>query len=288
MTPENWQEVVNAFVIQTATEGRTHHEEWRLMLERVGEVAGAAALGNVLERTTPEIYRASMFMTGWAAGDPKRAVEWFQGQPPERQQLLFSHLLSGLARSDPKQAFSLLVDKPHHEWELNVPAIMDGAIQLGGFRAAEDLYAFIAQRPDVPSVRRGAVFYTLAQRRIAMDAARGDRAGSLVWLDHQLPSAGGGAVRQIINSAAQANPARALAWLDERADRMLPTQSQSGYTAAVEVWYRQAPEQLAAWIDANPGHPRRDVIAQAAAKLAPRASQNEVLQPGEAAAGVRQ
>ncbi|MDQ3621460.1 MAG: hypothetical protein M3463_03100 [Verrucomicrobiota bacterium] len=274
VTPENWKDVIKAFVIQTGTEGRTHREEWRLMLERVGQVAGAEALRDALERKSPDVPRAFYFIIGWAAADPTRAVEWFQAQPPDRQQLLFSQLVTGVARSDPKQALSLLFDKPPPQWERSVPGIIDGAIQLGGFRAAEDLYTSIARRPDVPVAGRGKVFYELAQRKVAMDTARGDPAATLAWVDHRLGETGPGATREIIRGAGKANPARTLAWLDERADRMVPEQSRTAYTALAEVWHQNAPEQLAGWISANPDHPQREAIAQTAARLAPREAQN--------------
>src|SRR5690349_8690147 len=42
LTPENWTSIVDAFVVQRRSEGRTFREESSLMLDRIGEVCGIA------------------------------------------------------------------------------------------------------------------------------------------------------------------------------------------------------------------------------------------------------
>lgn len=261
VTPHNWQGIIDAFTTQATEEGRVRPDEWKLMLEHVGAVAGAAAIREALTRGLRAELGADLF-TGWAMGNPKAAIEWLQGQPIEMQEELFNYLLAGVGKSDPKQALTLLVGQPQEVWESNMAAIIDGAIQLGGFRGAEELYAGIRARADIPSPAKGNVFYELAQRKIAIAAARGDPAETLVWLDGYLSDAGPFATMQMIRSAAAADLPGTVAWLEERVNRMGPAQLQRAYNAVAETWQAQAPEEFIAWVEAHPDHSQHDAMAE--------------------------
>jgi hypothetical protein len=91
VTPGNWKEVVEAFRRQTIAQGRTHGDLWDLMLERVGEVAGATAVAEMATSTdVNEQKRAGTIFKGWAATNPKEAVQWFNQQSAELQSKLFT------------------------------------------------------------------------------------------------------------------------------------------------------------------------------------------------------
>ena len=266
ITRDNWREVKSAFSIQTREEGRWQPNEWRLMIERVGEVAGAEALAEAMEAANPsDQNRARDILIGFAAGDPKAAVEWFQAQPAGTQQQFFNQLLSGLGRSDPSRALALLNDQPHPLWETNVPAIIDGAIQLGGFRAVEDLYASIRDRADVPSPGKGMIFYEMARRQVTIATDRKDPTRTLDWFDRYLAVTGPGATKEIIACAAKADASKTLVWLEGRADRMPSDQLPAAYATVAKMSQAQGPEQFAAWMNVHPLHPQHDTMAQAVA-----------------------
>ncbi|HET6410021.1 MAG TPA: hypothetical protein VFG14_19175, partial [Chthoniobacteraceae bacterium] len=66
VTPENWREVMDAFVRQTAFEGREHDAEWKLMLHRVGEVGGVDGVVAALnENGAGREHRARHLFEGW-------------------------------------------------------------------------------------------------------------------------------------------------------------------------------------------------------------------------------
>src|SRR4029434_9496349 len=98
-----------------------------MIVEQIGAVVGASAISEALSSSkAEETALACDLFTGWAMGNPTAAVEWFQQQAPEIREEFFTHLLTGLGRSDPKQALGLLVGRPQEIWERNTPAILEG------------------------------------------------------------------------------------------------------------------------------------------------------------------
>ncbi|MBC8096644.1 MAG: hypothetical protein H7Y43_12615 [Akkermansiaceae bacterium] len=277
LTPENWRGAIDGFAVQTKTEGRWQVDEWNLMIERVGEVAGAEALAEALQTgNASDLFRARKLLTGFAAGDAKAAMAWYREQPPERQQLLLNDLLAGLGRSDAKQAMALILDQPRETWEPNATSIISGAIQTGGFRAADDLFAAIRHSPNAPDPLKSKVLYDLIKWQMTTGV---EPAKLMDWLDPYLAMAGPNAVKETVTLAAKADPVKALAWLDQRASRMVPPQSSSAYAIVAGIMQAQAPQQFATWMNANADHPHRDVMAQTAAAARLRSGQtNEAMQ----------
>jgi hypothetical protein len=262
ITPENWRGALEAFHIQTKAEGRLQPDEWKLMIERVAEVAGAEALADALRSESSALVpRARLLLTGFAAANPTAALEWFQAQPPERQQQFFNNLISGLGRSDPKRAMTLILDQPREIWQPNVTSIVDGAIQSGGFRAAEDLLVSIKSRSDVSLDFKGKVLMDLLERHITNYT---EPMEVLEWFDPHVSLAGPITIRKSLSAAAKVDPMKTLGWLEERADRIAPKQVPVAYAAIAEVLQAQNPAQFVAWMNANPNHPQHDSMAQVA------------------------
>ena len=254
--------MIEALKVQLKTEGRIDPNEWKLIVERIGEIAGAEAMTLALNSPQgPDMQLAQELLIGWAAGNPKDATGWFKGQPAEVREQFLSNLLTEVARSDPKQAVTLLFDQSQTVWESNTPGIVEAAMQLGGYRAAEELYTSIRDRSDIPNARKGNIFYEVAQKRIAIDSARGEATATLGWLDERLSEAGPWATMQVIRSAAEGNAPATLTWLDEHAARMTPLQIERGYGALTQVWAAREPERFAEWLETSPTNPQHDTMA---------------------------
>jgi hypothetical protein len=268
VTPENWRDVMDAFVRQTAFEGREHGEEWKLMLHRVGEVAGSEAVLDALNSNgMNRDHRARNALEGWAMASPDAALAWLQAQTPENQKILIPAMLYGLARSSPVQALDFaLAQKDSQTRNSAIPDIVNGAVQQGGFRKGEELLASAMNRPGIDETMKKNLFYALTQKRLAMARLRNAPMDSLQWLDGYLGESspvGPIAVREVVASAAAVDPSAAMQWLDQRAERLTPALSIPGYTAALQAVYKQSPQQFTTWLTANQTHPAHDVLVEA-------------------------
>lgn len=268
VTKENWHDVMDAFTRQTAFEGREHGEEWKLMLHRVGEVAGPDAILDALNSNgANRDHRARNMLEGWTMANPDAALAWLQAQALEHQQILIPAILYGLARSSPVQALDFaLAQKNPETRDGAIPDIVNGAVQQGGFRKGEELLASVMNRPDIDDAVKNKIFHELARKRLTMARLRDMPMESLQWLDGYLGEkspAGPGAVGQIVASAAAMDPSAAIQWLDQRAERLTPVQSIPGYTAALQGVYKQSPQQFTTWLTANQTHPAHDVVVEA-------------------------
>jgi hypothetical protein len=267
ITPENWREVMDAFTRQTAFEGREHGEEWKLMLHRVGEVAGPDGVLDALNSNgVNRDHRARNTLEGWAMANPDAALAWLQAQSPEHQQILIPAMLYGLARSSPVQGLDFaLAQKNPETRDGAIPDIVNGAVQQGGFRKGEELLASVMNRPDIDETVKSKLFYELARKRLIMARLRDIPMESLQWLDGYLGErspAGPNAVKEIIASAAATDPSAAIQWLDQRAERLTPAQSIPGYTAALQAVYKQSPQQFITWLTVNQSHPAHDILVE--------------------------
>jgi hypothetical protein len=268
VTPENWREVMDAFLRQTAFEGREHGEEWKLMLHRVGEVAGADGVLDALSWDgAGREHHARNTLEGWAMANPDAALAWLKTQSYDHQQILNPAMLYGLARSAPVLGldFALAQSNPEAR-DRAIPDIVNGAVQQGGFQKGEELLAAVMNRPDIDQAVKSKIFDELARKRLAMARLRDMPMESLQWLDNYLGErspAGPKAVGQIVANAASRDPAATMQWLDQRAERLTPAQSVPGYTAALQAVYKQSPQQFTTWLSANETHPAHDVLVEA-------------------------
>src|SRR4030095_11492074 len=95
---------------------------WKLMLHRVGEVAGPEAIFDALNSNgANRDHRARNTLEGWTMANSDAALAWLQTQSLEHQQILNPAMLYGLARSSPVQALEFALAQ-------NTPELRDGAI----------------------------------------------------------------------------------------------------------------------------------------------------------------
>ncbi len=264
LSPESWRGAVDAFTVQTNTEGRWQIDEWHLMIERVGEVAGVEALGEAIRLgKASDIYRAQRVLTGFASADPKGAMEWFKKQPPELRPQFFNSLLAGLGRSDGKTAIALILDQPRDTWEPGAARIIEGAMQSGGFRAGEELFEFIKSRSDVPDPLKGKILFDLVQKKITTGAEAPKLLG---WLEPYVEMLGPNTMKETLMYAAKADATKSLAWIEGRASRMQSPQVPLAYGTVGGYLQSQNPAEFTAWLTANPEHLQRDAMIQGGAR----------------------
>jgi hypothetical protein len=265
----NWREVMDAFTRQTAFEGRELGDEWKLMLQRVGAVAGEEAVIDALQSTgANRDHRARNTLEGWIMADAATAVAWVKAQPQEAQEILNGAVIYGLARLAPTQAleFALqLSNRATRDW--GIGEIVNGAVQEGGFRRGEEVFAAIANRADVGEDIKSRLFQELTRKRVIMDRLRNSPMDSLQWLDPFLTGerspAGPSAVLQLVAGAAGHDPAKVLRWLDARAERLTPAQTVPSYTAALQAVYQRSPQEFTQWLGAHSTHLAHDPLVEA-------------------------
>lgn len=269
VTAENWREMLEAFDRQTLSSGRFNREELRIVLERVGEVAGSAAIEEAFGSSKPQDRsRVSLLLTGWASVDPKSAQGWLEAQPPETRTSLAGPLINGMARIDPQLAVTFLATDAPEMRDMLVPQMTDEIIQRGGLRESDDLLAAIRARDDIPYEIKGSVFGGAAMRRIELARMRGEPAEVLDWSDRYIGGTalmGPKATTAMVRSAAQADAPGTFEWIEAREGRWTQEQEASIFPAIAEAMQKQAPEQFAAWMEAHPDHPQRDGMMAAIA-----------------------
>ena len=91
ITKENWRGVLDAYIRQFRTEGRTFNYpggaffsdgEMVMVLERIGFIAGQEALDSSGDPS--QIHRSHM-LAGWAEKDPKAAAAWLDQRSPDKK-----------------------------------------------------------------------------------------------------------------------------------------------------------------------------------------------------------
>ena len=263
LSKDNWRDVLAGCVRQTQATGRRHDEEWFLMLERVGEVAGADALG---EKGVTGRNQIRAVLTGFAARDSQAAIDWFNQQPEDAQDGMIDTLIEGVGRHDAKLAIEIALKEPQEVWEPAMVGVIAAEIQREGFPKADEFLRDIQRRTDVPSTMKGKVFLEFANRRLFVAAVDKAPAETLVWFDQYLGAdsiAGPSATRNIIGRAAAADPVATLDWVEQRAGRLDENQATAAYEAVARAFLEKDPDQFATWMTSHPEHPRHDTLASA-------------------------
>jgi hypothetical protein len=269
VTAENWRDIVDGLTRQTLTSGRLNREEWRIVLQRVGEVAGKAAIMEAFESTKPqEQERVPQLLTGWASADPTAAIAWMEEQGEQMQKLLANPLIGGLARTDPQAALTFLSTHMPEMRDGIMPGIIDAIIQNSGQREGDNFLRALQTNAQIPDPVKGSVFGAFAMRQIELARLRGEPSAVLDWADGYIGSAAVGpkALTAIVSSAASADAPATMEWVAARAGRWNPLQESAVWPAVALAMQAQAPEKLSEWISANPNHPQRDLMAKALAQ----------------------
>jgi hypothetical protein len=147
-----------------------------------------------------------------------------------------------------------------------IPKIVDNAVQLWGFRGAEELLTPLLGRKDFEEGPGRKVFSDLAHLRIEVGKITGDPFEALNWFDRFLDNNAPGpmATTAVIFYAAQRDPSATLKWLEERTDRLNNFRGDVGYATIGRVFAQQDSGKFSAWLEANPDHPQRDRMIEAA------------------------
>jgi hypothetical protein len=238
-------------------------------MERVGRVAGKEAIEQTLASETSVMQgRTPLLLAGWASADPKAAQQWLEQQSPEMQSSYAGALLSGMARSDPSSALTLMASRYPDDRDMLTPQIVEGMVQKGGVREAEELLLWLRDGADIPEAVKGSFFGGIAMRQIEMAKMRGEPSMVLEWADRYMgPNvAGPKALTSLVNFAAESDAPATMKWVDSHSGDWTPKQAGSIFPAIATKLYEQAPEQFVSWVEANADHPQHDSMVGAVAR----------------------
>ena len=267
---DNWHDVVDAFVVQTAKEGRVHDTEWNTLMERIGEVDGLQAITQHLSSGNKDPYPLRSYMTGWAGTDPSAATAWFQEQDAATRKQLTQPFLDGLSRTDPARALAIAMQLPGENQAELTSMIAGNAVQRGGFREGEALLATLLGRADVTDATRSAMFSVLAKRKIHMAGVIPNPVETLDWFAKYVagptPPANPAAAREIFNAAARRNPEATLNWLEQNG-KMGAEISEAAYLSVGQAMYGQDAKRFVEWADSHRDHPQCETMVAEAVRL---------------------
>jgi hypothetical protein len=265
VTADNWRDIVDGLTRQTLSTGRLNREEWRIVLQRVGEVAGKSAIVESMESAKPqEQERVSLLLTGWASADPAAAVAWMEEQGEQTQKFLANPFIAGLARADPQAALTFLSTRMPEMRDGIMPGIIDAIIQTSGQREGDNFLRTVQTNAQIPDAVKGSIFGGFAMRQIELARMRGEPSAVLDWADPYIGTAAVGpkALSAIVSSAAAADAPATMEWVAARADRWNQLQESAVWPAVALAMQAGAPEKLNEWMNANPNHPKRDLVAR--------------------------
>ncbi|MES2920504.1 MAG: hypothetical protein V4819_03100 [Verrucomicrobiota bacterium] len=132
----NWKAVVEQFRQITRQTGRTHEHLWRIMMLRVGQVAGEEAINDNLARGGPLEDR---ILVGWAMADPAAARAWWEstGKTDEKTDpRLLQFLTGGMAVNDPAQTREFLSNLSEADKLSCVESVIWNTLQRNGLDSA--------------------------------------------------------------------------------------------------------------------------------------------------------
>jgi hypothetical protein len=108
-------DVINAIAMIKAgdRQGMSFAQEWVMLVEHWGRIAGAKALGGSFEEFGGNASNVDWFrksaIGGWAEQDPMAAVAWLDARPDQNDWLgCFVALSNGIGRTDPDLAAAIL------------------------------------------------------------------------------------------------------------------------------------------------------------------------------------
>lgn len=267
LSPENWEDVLQSFIVQTTQEGRKHDHEWHATLVRIGEVAGRQALERFLKShgANPGSHEVAQCLKGWAATDPQAARAWYEQEADgPRKQFLGGYLVDGLVQSDPQKAAEFVAKLGGGTAGAQASGLVDGIIQTGGLAAATRV--FDTMRKDAatsgdPSFAE-AYFHQLTERIFYANWVGKTPERACQWVAD--PANAAFVTPDLIahgaRDYAERNPQAALAWVEA----IGATQEIATVPAVhrlTEQWANKDLPGLGQWLEANREHPFHDPMA---------------------------
>ena len=266
-----WETAYAGMIIETIQTGRTHDLEWRLMLQRSGEVGGARAMERFFKEGNR--FASSLVLTGWGAADPVAARAWVEALPAgAARQAFIGDLVDGMVQRDPALASALLASLPPEERAAYGGKLIRGTIQHGGYAVAtavlDEVRRAEAGRDADSETSSQAMFATLADCILSSNWKAKTPQAACLWIgQHAAP---GDLQPDLLTHAAgdwaRLEPVHALDWVQSLGTRLDGETAQRGVGGVVEQWVKKDASAAGLWLNANPDHPLHDRVAYAYAE----------------------
>jgi hypothetical protein len=269
VTSKNWRHTLDAFEAALRNVGGDGGINYSLLLEHVGAVGGAEAVQDALSPEKVSIRgRVSTILGGWAVADGKACVAWLEAQSPEIQDQYMGSVLPALGSTDPMTALDLTF-RPGKTYYANgtAAAVVKSTANVFGVKRVEDIFLAMRGRQDLTTDAKQQFFTNLAGRKLSLLQKSNEPAAEVLhWFDTH---AGQDYVTAddsilIVTEAAKANPETTMSWLEMQNQRLTPAQAKAGYHGLARELQQQAPQKLTEWLAANPTHPQKDNMMEAA------------------------
>ncbi|MFT3721947.1 MAG: hypothetical protein QM773_00055 [Hyphomonadaceae bacterium] len=264
-----WPAAYEAMTIETVQTGRVHDLEWRLMLQRGGEVAGADAMKLLKQKKEGQLAR-SLALTGWATANFSAARAWVEALPDgaERANYL-GDLVDGAVMRDPSEAVTFLATLPDEKRAELADKLMEGTIQKGGFAAATNLLEEIRSSSGKDDHEYTAeLFSTLADRMLRSSWLAKTPQNACAWIgahgtEQDLQP---DLLEHAAGDWARMDPEGAVGWVDSLTGRAAPEAMLNAVVGVVNQWGKGNPQVIGTWLNANSGHTQYDRVAWAFAR----------------------
>jgi hypothetical protein len=258
VTDKNWRDTFEVFW-KAHTQGLVSEDEYRLMLNRIGEAGGR----EVCERFKPkdpvaeaDTHNGRNAMAGWAQQDPAAARQYLESLPAGRfrEGMLWGYV-HGIALQDPKSAVQLLKEVPvvkQAEWLRSwIGQTSSNAFEsLGREWLANSPVSSSASGEEIEPLQTSVfdALFSMKRRRGWADPD-GSKTTAFVEEFASRPFVSA----STLSSAALALTAKrshteAIEWVQANGR---PEASALAMTGIIQDWAKRAPAEASAWLDAN-------------------------------------
>jgi len=269
VTPENWRGILDGWETGMTPQGGSIGENYSILLEHVGGIAGAASLEEALKSDKAgNAARTNVLLKGWADANPKAALAWFLAQPDEVRGKYHGHFLAGLSRQDPKAALDLTFQSsaPYYKNGTDI-AVINNAMSSIGVAGLEEFFTSMRARAELPVAAKNDFFAILTDKQLPVLTKADDPASAvLAWYENHAgkPYVDSRLNSRMLTEASKSNASAALSWAELNANRLPLDHAAIAFVIAATELQKQSPQEVANWLASNPEHPRRDEVLSGA------------------------
>jgi len=269
VTPENWRGMMDGWETGMPAQGGSIGENYSILLEHVGGIAGAAAIEEAMKSDkATNTARTNTLLKGWADANPKAALAWFLAQPVEIQGKYHGHFLAGLSRQDPKTALDLTFQSsaPYYTNGTGI-AVINNAMGSIGVAGLEEFFSSMRSRAELPVAAKHDFFTILTQKQLPVLTKDADPASAvLTWYENHAgqPYVDSRANSGMLTAAAKSNASATLSWAELNSSRLTLDHAAIAFVIASTELQKQSPQEVTNWLASNPDHPRRDEVLSGA------------------------
>jgi hypothetical protein len=267
ITRENWH-AAWVTMWKARNEGLISEDEMRYVLQRLGEVAGAAMVEAVKPKDPENAYETHFgryAMKGWAAKDPAAAKAWLETQPAGkfREGMTWGYVLGTSLRDVPEGLRAMRELDPERQagllgYTLKPP---DGH----RYQALAEAWLTANNAPGTPGVRAENdavtnVFNCLLNTQIAVGSVEKKNEKFLAWVEgiESKPWFGPQNVGSIGQEFARRNESsRGLEWVDRFTSEQ-PEAGRGAVRGIMAQWTTSDPASAAAWLNDHGTSPHYD------------------------------